>query len=145
MQTPNLRQSRVRWSWSWSESERSAGLCVPRRVREPITKWEDSPHNLLLNRGAAPSSACPAASSYDIQPGQKWCVTSPNAHMHAHGDERAHTLGNFYIVFCIPFRWWRASVRLGRSETKRGGGQITDRLLHKLFLFSESMGKYYTV
>lgn len=67
-------------------------VLVPRRVGEPLSKWKDSPLNLLLNRGAAPNSACPAAGSYDIQPQQKMmCNLSKCWETHAHTQTRAQT------------------------------------------------------
>lgn len=119
------------------KSESSAPW-VPRRVGEPLSKWEDSPHNLLLNRGAAPSSACPAVSSYDIQPGQKMmCNLSKcwETHTHTHTGTNTHTrkllhsfLHSFPVMegFCASRPQGDCSADLLFGKRGISGGKVTE-------------------
>lgn len=138
---PTWGKGRVRWSGvEVSELRGFSGFPDASASLFPSGK---TLHTICyLTGGLLPDLPAPPRALTTSSRAKKWCVTSQSAHTHT------HTLGNFYILLCIPFRWWRASVRLGRKETAargEGGDQRgeADRRSHPQFSFRESIGKYY--
>lgn len=109
-------------------------------VSERLSKWEDSPRSLLLNVGAAPKPAGPAARADDIERGQMMCNLE-KVRGDTHTDSHTHTrklLHSFLHSFPVMKGFCASRPRtdsganlLFREEGVCGVSYPTFKIFHK--------------